>query len=105
MKNIKLPAFVNTLLAKAKIVGKHHYFITVVVLFSSLAVGIFMVNETLNLPTDENYRTQQLHSTIGTKFNATTKATIDKIKELQRTSDPSDSQTPLPSGRINPFAE
>ena len=105
MKNFKLPPYVTALLAKAKVLGKHHYFITVVVLFSGLAVGVYMVNETLNIPTDQDYRDKALHSTIGTKFNNTTKATIEKIKELQKTSDPSDSQTALPGGRINPFAE
>lgn len=105
MKNFKLPPYVTALLAKAKIVGKHHYFISIVLLFSGLGLGIYMVNETLHLPTDQDYRDKALHSTIGSKFNATTKATIDKIKELQKTSDPNVSQTPLPGGRINPFAE
>src|SRR5262245_49885705 len=105
MKNFKLPPYITELLAKAKVVGKHHYFITVVVLFSGLALRVYMVNDTLNLPTDQDYHDKALHSTIGNKFNATTKATIEKIKELQKTSDPSDSQTPLPGGRINPFAE
>ncbi len=105
MKNIKLPPYITSLLAKAKIAGKHHYFITVVVLFGGLALGVYMVNDTLNQAADENYRTESLGKTIGHKFNASTKATIDKIKELQKTSDPSNTQTPLPGGRINPFAE
>ena len=64
-----------------------------------------MVNNILNQPTDSEYYDQQMHSTIGSKFNQSTKDTIEKIKALQKSSDTNSSQTPLPSGRINPFAE
>ena len=103
--NIKIPPAIKTTLGKLKGVAKHHYFILIVFLFSSLALAVYMVNETLNSPSDVAYRDEQMHSTIGTKFNKAAKETIETIKSLQKTSDPNDSQPDLPSGRINPFAE
>jgi hypothetical protein len=95
----------KTLLAKFKPIARHHYFIVTVLLFGSLAFAIFTVNETLNMPTDSTYYDEKLKSTIGRKFNQNTKDTIEKIKQLQRSTDPSSPDQPFPEGRINPFAE
>ena len=102
---IKLPRVVRTYLAKLKPIAKHHYFFVTVILFGGLSWAVFMVNEVLNQPTDTDYHDKQLHSTIGTKFNQSTQDTIEKIKALQKATDTNSPQTPLPSGRINPFAE
>jgi hypothetical protein len=101
----KLPPIVKTYLGKLKPIAKHHYFIVMVILFGGVSGAIYLVNETLNQPTDAEYYDQQMHATIGSKFNQNTKTTIEKIKSLQKASDPNNAQTPLPSGRINPFAE
>ncbi len=102
---IKLPRIVRVYLAKLKPIAKHHYFILTVILFGGLSWVVFIVNDTLNHPSDVEYRDKQLHATIGSKFNQGTKDTIEKIKSLQKSSDPNTTQSPLPSGRVNPFAE
>lgn len=103
--SIKLPPVVTKYLRKLKPIVRHHYFIVTVVLFSAVAGVVYSVNQTLNASTDDDYRTKQLQATIGSKFNKTTKDTIDKIKSLQKSTDASGPDTPFPAGRINPFAE
>ena len=103
--DIKLPPVVKKVLGKFAFIAKHHYVIVMVLLFGGLSVGVYMVNATLQLPTDDTYRAEQLHSTIGSKFTQATKDTIEKIKALQKTSDTNSPVKPLPDGRINPFAE
>lgn len=105
MPKIAIPAQVNTYLRKLKPLAKHHYFIVSIALFSGVAVVIYLVNQTLNVTSDEAYRTQQMQSTIGSKFNKQTKDTIEKIKTLQKSTDAASPDAPFPSGRINPFAE
>lgn len=85
-------------------IAKHHYFIVTIILFSGVGVGVYWVNETLNMPGDDAYRMQQQQSTIGSKFNQSTKDTITKIEALQKSTDSTPAST-LPAGRINPFAE
>jgi hypothetical protein len=102
---INIPPIVLTYLSKLKPVVKHHYFIVTVVLLSAVAGAIYTVNLTLNSGVDDEYRAKQLQSTIGSKFNQSTKNTIDKIKLLQRSTDGTTQNKPLPPGRINPFAE
>jgi hypothetical protein len=101
----KLPPAVLAYLTKLKPVLRHHYFIVTVVLLSAVGGVVYVVNETLNSPADEEYKTKQLQATIGSKFNKSTKDTIEKIKGLQKTTDGVSQAKPLPSGRINPFAE
>lgn len=103
--NFKVPAFLKPYLEKLRPIAKHHYFIVTVLLFSGVALAIFLVNETLNSPSDEDYRTRQSQSTIGVKFNRAAQDTIDKIKSLQKSTDPAKANAPFPPGRINPFAE
>jgi hypothetical protein len=93
------------MLAPLKPIARHHYFIVTVLLFGSLAYAIYTVNETLNMPADSTYYDDKLKSTIGRKFNQSTKDTIEKIKQLQRSTDPTSPNQPFPEGRINPFAE
>lgn len=103
--DFKVPAFLKPYLAKLKPLARHHYFIVMILLFGGVAYAIFTVNETLNTPSDEIYRTQQSQSTIGFKFNRAAQDTMDKVKSLQKASDPSQGNPPFPAGRINPFAE
>lgn len=105
MPDIKLPRQLKAYLDKLKVFARHHYFFVTVLLFGSLAFAIYTVNETLNMPTDSAYYDEKLKSTIGRKFNQSTKETIEKIRQLQKSTDPSSGEQPLPDGRINPFAE
>ena len=105
IRGIKLPPAVVKYMRKLKPIARHHYFIVTVVLFSAVAGVVYFVNQTLNAPTDDDYRTKQLQATIGSKFNKTTKDTIDQIKSLQKSTDASGPSVNFPSGRINPFAE
>ena len=103
---MKIPSLskVHTYTRILRPVAKHHYFIVTIILFSGVGVGVYWVNETLNMPADDAYRAQQQQSTIGSKFNQSTKDTITKIETLQKSTD-STPTSALPSGRINPFAE
>jgi hypothetical protein len=105
MPKIAIPPQVNAYLRKLKPLAKHHYFIVSIALFSGVAVVIYLVNQTLNVTSDEAYRTQQMQSTIGSKFNKQTKDTIEKVKALQKSTDAASPDAPFPPGRINPFAE
>jgi hypothetical protein len=102
---IKLPTLIIATWHKLKPIARHHYFIVMVILFGGVAFAVYTVNETLNAPTDDNYRTTQTNATIGSKFNKSTKTTTDQIKALQKSTDATSGEQPLPSGRINPFAE
>jgi hypothetical protein len=101
----KIPPSVQAYLLKLKPLARHHYFIVTVILLSAVGGVIYTVNLTLNSPTDEEYKSKQLQATIGSKFNKSTKDTIEKIKSLQKTTDGTSQTKPLPPGRINPFAE
>lgn len=103
--NIKLPAKATAYLRKLKPLARHHYFIVTILLFSGVGYVIYTVNQTLTVTPDEEYRTKQLQSTIGSKFNKNAKDTIERIKTLQKSTDNSGPTEAFPSGRINPFAE
>jgi hypothetical protein len=102
---LKIPPIIITYLNKLKPLARHHYFIITVILLSAVAGAIYAVNTTLNDAGDDNYHAKQLQATIGSKFNKSTNDTIDKIKSLQKSTDGTSQTKPLPSGRINPFAE
>lgn len=105
MKLPAIPAKIKNQLRKLAPIARHHYFIVSVVIFGSLAFGVYSINQTLNTPSDSEYRDKQMQSTIGSKFNQSAKDTISKIKQLQKSTDTSSQETPFPTGRINPFAE
>lgn len=100
-----LPKNLTKYIAKLRVITRHHYFISVVFLISGLAAAVYVVNDTLSMPTDTAYQEEKLKATIGTQFNKSANDTIEKIKALQRSSEPSSQTNTLPSGRINPFAE
>jgi uncharacterized protein YlxW (UPF0749 family) len=103
--SIKIPANVNVYVRKIKPLARHHYFIVTILLFSGVGYVIYTVNQTLTVTPDEEYRTKQLQSTIGSKFNKNAKDTIERIKTLQKSTDTSSPTEAFPAGRINPFAE
>lgn len=102
---IAIPFQIRSIFGHLKPLSRHHYFFAVIILLGILGWGIFSVNDTLGLPTDDEYRLQQMQSTIGTKFNQGTKEIIAKIESLQKSGGANSPLPPLPPGRINPFAE
>jgi hypothetical protein len=102
---LKIPPAILAYLSKLKPLAKHHYFIVTIVLLGAVGGVIYTVNQTINSTGDQEYKAKQLQATIGSKFNKSTKDTIEKIKSLQTISDGVSQAKPLPSGRINPFAE
>jgi hypothetical protein len=85
-----------------QLMAKNHYLIFGVLLIVSLSIGVYVVDLTLQAPSDDGYRDQQTNAGSTIKFD---KVTIDKIKRLQRSDDQSP-LAPLPGGtRANPFAE
>ncbi len=97
------PKQLMQLLRPLKRVLRHHYFISITALLVVLITAVFMVNQTLRAPSDETYREEKFNSGINAHFD---QPTIDKIEQLQRSSDQPDNQPSLPTGaRTNPFAE
>lgn len=103
--NITLPPKIKVYVLKLKPIVRHHYFIVPLMLFGGVAIAVYLVNQTLAVTPNEEYRLQKMQSTIGSKFNKETKNTIEKIKSLHKSTDAANAADPLPSGRINPFAE
>lgn len=100
---IKLPKQITEVIDKLAVIGKHHYFISVVVLLIGLSYTVFVVNETLSATKDDAYYQQRITESLKATFD---KTTIDKIQELQKSSDSGTQQPELPTGvRTNPFAE
>lgn len=80
-----------------------HYFISTLGLLFILIAAVFLVNQTLQAPSDEAYRSEKSSGGINAQFD---QATIKKIENLQRSTDqPSSEPTSAPGTRTNPFAE
>lgn len=96
------PALTQQLKALRHRFIKNHYFVVSTLLLIGLSIAVYLAGETLNLPTDDQYRDQKTSASTTAKFD---QATIDKIEHLQR-SDQQPAPFALPSGaRSNPFAE
>lgn len=102
MQKIKLPKQVKDILAKAKPVLKHHYFIFALVLLMGLVVGVYAVNQVLIMPRDQEYYLQQSNDLTDVTFD---KETIEKIEALQTSGEQTAVPAPPANGRTNPFAE
>lgn len=103
MKQFKLPKAITNALAKLAIIGRHHYFISIVVLLVGLTVAVYVVNQTLSATTDQDYYQKRLSDSLKSSFD---KTTISKIQDLQKSSEHSTLPPPTPTGaRTNPFAE
>lgn len=77
---------------------RYNLTIFIIVLAGGLGTAVIMLNNTLQKSSDTSGYTSSLDIT---SFD---QSTIDRVKQLH-TSSEFDSNTPLPSGRINPFAE
>lgn len=102
---MKLP-FTNQFQAvtnQFKKLGRHHYFIFIVLLLSGLVVAVYVVNQTLTAPSDKAYREQKIKESLSASFD---RATIEKIENLQKSSETGTTPPPAQPGvRTNPFAE
>ena len=79
----------------------HHH--SAIVLFSILGFMIYVTysfSQSITLPVDEIYRSEQQATKVKTRFDEVTIEKIDRLKARQENSPLS-----LPSGRINPFTE
>ena len=92
---------VKPFLKPLKPIAKRHYFLSLIVILGFLIYAVYAVSQMLlSPPTDEAYRQEKTAKGTKTTFD---QATIDKIRELKKSDESSNTQ--LPSGRINPFAE
>lgn len=79
----------------------HHH--SAIVLFSVLGFMIFATysfSQSITLPVDETYRSEQQATKVKTRFDEVTIEKIDRLKARQE-----NSALSLPAGRINPFTE
>ncbi len=82
--------------AISRLVYRYHVVLFVVVVVGSMAVVVFLLNNTILNATD----TTQVMPPAVQPFD---QATIDELSELDDTNSSTDIS--LPSGRINPFSE
>jgi uncharacterized membrane protein (DUF106 family) len=88
---------------KLRPLARHRYFVLTMVILLSLIVAVYLMTQTLNSPTDDDYRNQKENESIQSRFDT---KTIDKIEALQKSSEAGNSAMNLPPNtRINPFAE
>lgn len=84
----------------SQLIARHHVIIFLVISLGSLTYAVYTVNQTLSMPTDSNYQTEQLSKSISTRFDENT---IDKVNQLRSRQEAA--AVRLPGGRINPFNE
>lgn len=95
--------FTNKLRGFVSLLAKYHYFVLSVMIIASLSLVVYIVDTTLQTPSDSSYRDQQTSAGSTIKFD---RATIDKIKSLRSSSDDQSVLPSPPSGsRTNPFSE
>jgi hypothetical protein len=82
-----------------KILRKSLIIIILLSLFTIL-YAVYSVNQLLNVPDDEAYRTEKQSDSVRTRFDQDTISKLDRLRARQEQSSPS-----LPAGRINPFVE
>lgn len=100
---IALPKQLKHMVKPLKPLLQHHFFFAILALLLILIGAVFVMNQTLQTPSDEAYREEKTRTGISGNFD---QATIDKIEHLQRSSDQSSGQPVFPPGtRTNPFAE
>lgn len=96
------PSLHKNLVATRQFFTKRHYFIVIIIILICLSVVVSMVNQTLQLATDDQYRDQKASTGVTAKFD---QATINKIERLQRSNEQPAALAPPSGARTNPFAE
>lgn len=88
-------------LAKLKtVLNRRAGIIFIVFVLGVVVYSVSSVNLLINMPSDEEYRSQKQQELTSTQFNT---KTIDRIEALGDRNNPP--TTTLPGGRINPFIE
>lgn len=101
LPTLQLP-FLHNLTTGWRFLVRNHYFVVIILLLISISGAVYIVGQTLQLPADDQYRDQKASISITAKFD---QATIDKIKQLQRSNEQPASFAPPAGTRSNPFAE
>lgn len=78
---------------------KHHAILFILFALVSIIAAVYISNEILSRPTDDDYRMTAETSAIDTNFD---QGTIDQINNLRQRQERPNIE--LPSGRINPFS-
>ncbi|MFZ1812084.1 MAG: hypothetical protein WAU02_00990 [Candidatus Saccharimonadales bacterium] len=77
----------------------HDRLIAFMLMMITLIYCVMTIQEVLDLPSDDTYRTEQIQKNTKTQFD---KKTVDQIKQLRTTTD---APITLPPEPINPFIE
>lgn len=77
---------------------KHHAILFVLFALVSMIVAVYITNNILSQPPDEEYRRAAEEQAVQTNFDQDTIRRINNLRERGETGG-----TSLPSGRINPF--
>lgn len=79
---------------------RFHYIIFIILVIGMVAYTVYKVNSILNLPTDQEFKSQQEKELLNDGFDT---ETIKKLKQFNYSSNPQ--PTTLPPGRNSPFSE
>lgn len=104
MKDLQnqLDAIWTKLQVQLKPIFKHHVFIVTILILAAMIVVVLRINQQLQAPSDDDYRTQKESEAIHTSFDQTT---IDRIKELCRGSQGCSVNFGDERKRFSPFVE
>lgn len=79
---------------------KHHAILFILFALISIIAAVYISNDILSRPTDDDYLMTAESSAINTNFDQTT---INQINDLRQRQERPNIE--LPSGRINPFSD
>lgn len=80
---------------------RHHAILFTLFALVALIAAVYMTNEILSRPTDDDYRDTANQASVQTTFD---RGTIQRINELRERNESSSGDLSLPAGRTNPFA-
>lgn len=98
MKN--LSSLKDSILSPIFQILKHHAIIAILIVLGVMIFTVYSVGQFIALPSDEQYRAEQLATKAKTKFDEETILKVERLNARQENASLS-----LPSGRINPFTE
>lgn len=99
---MQLGSFANIFRSIGKVlrpIVRHHAILFTLFALVSMIAAVYMTNEILSRPTDDDYRDTASQEAVQTSFD---RNTIERINEL-RERDETGGDLSLPPGRTNPF--
>lgn len=78
---------------------RHHAILFILFALISIIAAVYVSNEILSRPTDDDYLTTAETSSVNANFD---RSTIEQITDLRQRQERPNIE--LPSGRINPFS-